>query len=110
MSHPYVHPVESPLRTAVVGFGYWGPNLVRNVIERPELEFFGLCERDADRAAAFLSRNPGHRVFADYDELLADPSLEAVLIAPPPHTHHALVRKALLAGKHVLVEKPLATT
>ena len=109
MSHPFVPAVESPLRTAVVGFGYWGPNLVRNVIERPELEFAGLCERDADRTAAFLSRNPGQPVYADYDELLAEPTLDAVLIATPPHTHHALVRQALLAGKHVLVEKPLAT-
>jgi predicted dehydrogenase len=98
------------LRTAVVGYGYWGPNLVRNVIERPELDFAGLCERDAERQAAFLSRYPGQPVFADLDELLADPALDAVLVATPPHTHHPLVRKALLAGKHVLVEKPLATS
>src|SRR6478752_1686368 len=109
MARRFVKLDNAPLRTAVVGYGYWGPNLVRNVIERPELEFAGLCERDADRAAAFLSRNPGHTVYADYDELLAEPTLDAVLIATPPHTHHALVRKALLAGKHVLVEKPLAT-
>src|SRR4051812_36499614 len=110
MSHPFVPPVESPLRTAVVGYGYWGPNLVRNVIERPELQFAGLCERDAERAAAFTARNPGAPVFADLDELLADPSLDAVIVATPPHTHHPIVRAALEAGKHVLVEKPLATT
>jgi len=109
MSHPFVSPVESPLRTAVVGYGYWGPNLVRNVIERPELEFAGLCERETERAAAFMSRNPGRPVYGDLDALLAEPTLDAVLIATPPHTHHALVRQALEAGKHVLVEKPLAT-
>jgi len=100
----------SPLRVAVVGYGYWGPNLVRNVIERPEMVFAGLCDRDAERQAAFLQRYPGQPVFSDLDELLADPSLDAVLVATPPNTHHALVRKALLAGKHVLVEKPLAKT
>src|SRR3954454_10480109 len=109
MAGRFVSLNSSPLRVVVVGYGYWGPNLVRNVIERPELEFAGLCGRDDQRAAAFLSRNPGQPVYADYDELLAEPALDAVLIATPPHTHHALVKKALQAGKHVLVEKPLAT-
>src|SRR3954454_10953278 len=109
MSQPAIEPVADPLRTAVVGYGYWGPNLVRNVIERPELEFAALCERDAERAAAFSSRNPGAPVFGELAEMLADPALDAVLVATPPHTHHAIVRAALEAGKHVLVEKPLAT-
>src|SRR3954470_21145646 len=102
--------MDAQLRTAVVGYGYWGPNLVRNVIERPELEFAGLCERDPERAAAFTARNPVAPVFADLDELPGDPSLDAVIVATPPHTHHPIVRAALEAGKHVLVEKPLATT
>jgi predicted dehydrogenase len=101
--------MHAPLRTAVVGYGYWGPNLVRNVIERPELTFAGLCERDADRVAAFTARTPGHRVFGDLDDLLAADDVDAVLVATPPHTHHPIVRALLMAGKHVLVEKPLAT-
>src|SRR3954468_2439745 len=109
MSHPFVPPVQSPLRTAVVGYGYWGPNLVRNVIEQAELEFAGLCERDPERAAAFAAKNPGARVFPELAELLDDPLLDAVLVATPPHTHHPIVRAALEDGKHVLVEKPLAT-
>jgi len=100
----------SPLRVAVVGYGYWGPNLVRNVVERPEMEFAGLCDRDPDRQAAFAARYPGQAVFSDLDTMLADPALDAVIIATPPKTHHALVRRALSAGKHVLVEKPLAKT
>jgi predicted dehydrogenase len=100
----------TPLRVAVVGYGYWGPNLVRNVIERPELELAGLCERDPERAAAFSTKNPGAPVFAELAELLEDPGLDAVVVATPPHTHHPIVRAALQAGKHVLVEKPLATT
>jgi predicted dehydrogenase len=100
----------APLRVAVVGYGYWGPNLVRNVIERPELELAALCERDPERAAAFSARTPGVEVHQELDALLADPEVDAVLVATPPRTHHAVVRAALEAGKHVLVEKPLATT
>src|ERR1700754_2300448 len=101
---------EQPLNVAVVGYGYWGPTLVRNVIERPEFQFAGLCERDPARARAFTSKVPGGRVWDDLDTMLADESLDAVIVATPPHTHHAIVRAALEAGKHVLVEKPLATT
>jgi predicted dehydrogenase len=100
----------SRLRLAVVGYGYWGPNLVRNVIERPELELAALCERDEARAAAFKQRVPDVAVFSDFDTVLADPSIDAVLVATPPRTHYALASAALDAGKHVLVEKPLART
>ena len=100
----------SPLRVAVVGYGYWGPNLVRNVIERPELEFAGLCELDPERAAAFSARVPGAPVFTDLAQVVEDPSIDAVLVATPPRTHHAIVSQALRGGKHVLVEKPLAKT
>ncbi len=99
-----------PLRIAVVGYGYWGPNLVRNVIERPELELAALCERDDARAAAFLQKVPDVPVHADLDTVLADETIDAVLVATPPRTHHAIASAALSAGKHVLVEKPLART
>ncbi len=99
-----------PLRVAVVGYGYWGPNLARNISERPELELAALCERDAGRAAAFTARFPGVPWVDDLDRVLADPDIDAVVIATPPRTHHALVGAALRAGKHVMVEKPLATT
>ncbi|HEY0277465.1 MAG TPA: Gfo/Idh/MocA family oxidoreductase [Solirubrobacterales bacterium] len=94
----------------VVGYGYWGPNIVRNIIERPEFELVALCERDQTRSAEFEKRWPGQRVIAKYEEALADPDVEAVAIATPPHTHYSLVRQALEAGKQVLVEKPLART
>jgi predicted dehydrogenase len=100
----------SPLRVAVVGYGYWGPNLVRNVIERPEFEFAGLCELDPARAAAFSARVPGAPVFSDVAEIVEDPTVDAVIVATPPRTHHAIVSQALEGGKHVLVEKPLAKT
>lgn len=98
-----------PLRTVVVGYGYWGPNLVRNVMERTEFELVALCERDAARGQAFLAKVSGVPVIPDLDEVLDDPTIDALIVATPPHTHHAIVKAALLAGKHVLVEKPLAT-
>jgi predicted dehydrogenase len=102
--------ITTPLGIAVVGFGYWGPNVVRNIVQSPELCLVGLCERDPLRAEIFAGRYPGPKVEPDLDALLADPRVEAVAIATPPRTHYPLARRALEAGKHVLVEKPLACT
>jgi predicted dehydrogenase len=102
--------MRSSIGMAVVGYGYWGPNLVRNVMERPEFELALMCDRSPEQLARFSTRYPGLPTCTSFDEVLADPSVEAVSIATPPRTHHALVKQALEAGKHVLVEKPLATT
>ena len=99
---------EAPIRVAVIGYGYWGPNLVRNVMDRPEFELAALCERDATTGEAFSRRFPDVPVFGDVEAVLEDPSIDAVLVATPPRTHHRLADAALRAGKHVLVEKPLA--
>jgi predicted dehydrogenase len=99
-----------PLNVAVVGYGYWGPNLVRNVTASSTMQLVALCERDPARADAFRSRMPGVAIESDFDELLLDPSLDAVVIATPPNTHYPLCKRALQAGKHVLVEKPMAKT
>src|ERR1700753_2623558 len=101
---------NAPIGTVVVGYGYWGPNIVRNVNERPEFELIALCERDQGRIEEFEKRTPGIRCMKNFEEALADPDVEAVAIATPPHTHYMLVRQALEAGKQVLVEKPLART
>jgi predicted dehydrogenase len=97
------------ISVAVVGFGYWGPNLARNISERPEFELSGLCELDLRRSAEFSLRHPAVPVSSELNRFLADPVIDAVAIATPPRTHYDLVRRALDAGKHVLVEKPLAT-
>jgi predicted dehydrogenase len=104
--------LDHAIETLVVGYGYWGPNIVRNVAERPEFELAGLCERDEERVAEFRRHNGNGDVPCerDLDEALSDPRIEAVAIATPPSTHYELVGAALEAGKHVLVEKPLART
>ena len=99
---------QGAIGTLVVGYGYWGPNIVRNVVERPEFRMMGLCELDEGRVADFRRRHPGIWVEPDLDAALEDPRIEAVAIATPPHTHFELVSRALEADKHVLVEKPLA--
>lgn len=94
----------------MVGYGYWGPNIVRNVAEHAELELAGLCERSAEQTRKFGLRYPNVRTWEKLDDVLADPGVDAISIATPPQTHYPLARKALLAGKHVMVEKPLATS
>jgi predicted dehydrogenase len=99
----------APIGTAIVGYGYWGPNLARNVAERPELTLQALCDRDCTRLRAFGNRHPQARAFEELDAVLCDHTVEAVIVATPPKTHYEIVKRALEAGKHVLVEKPLAT-
>jgi len=93
-------------RIGLVGLGYWGPNLARNFDHLAELAW--LCDLDEAHRAAYASRYPRAAVTGDYDELLADPSLDAIVIATPVPTHYALAKQALEADKHVLVEKPPA--
>ena len=102
-------PRSAPIGTAIVGYGYWGPNLARNVAERPELALQALCDRDLAQLRAFGNRHPQARAVQNLDSILCDNTVEAVIVATPPKTHYAIVKQALEAGKHVLVEKPLAT-
>jgi predicted dehydrogenase len=88
------------------GLGYWGPNVARNFAEVADLRW--LCDLSPDLLSAAAARHPGARTTSDFGELLADPELEAVSIATPVITHHALAKQALEAGKHVFVEKPQA--
>ncbi|QWF79786.1 Gfo/Idh/MocA family protein [Amycolatopsis sp. CA-230715] len=93
---------------AVVGAGYWGPNLVRNAQQTPALRLRYLCDLDVDRARRVLGDYSTVRVSGSLDEVLEDPEVHAVAIATPAGTHLKVALQALEAGKHVLVEKPLA--
>jgi predicted dehydrogenase len=90
----------------VVGLNYWGPNLVRNFNDLAELTW--LCDLDEKQLAQIGSRYPAAQTTTSFDDLLADDSLDAVVIATPVPTHYALAKQALEAGKHVFVEKPPA--
>ena len=90
----------------VVGLNYWGPNLVRNFSDLSELTW--LCDLDRGQLAQIGARYPDARTTTNFDDLLADDSVDAVVIATPVPTHYALAKRALEAGKHVFVEKPPA--
>jgi predicted dehydrogenase len=96
------------LRLGVAGLGYWGPNLARNLDGLPDARLAWLCDRDEERLARYGARHPDACTTTRFDDLLDDADLTAVVIATPVVTHHELARAALLAGKHVFVEKPLA--
>jgi predicted dehydrogenase len=99
-----------PVRVAVVGLGYWGPNIVRNLQELPEAEVVRLCDRQHDALERLRRRYPAVDVTTSLDGVLDDPDIEAVAVVTPVSTHFEIAAAALEAGKHVLVEKPLAAS
>jgi protoporphyrinogen oxidase/predicted dehydrogenase len=101
---------EPRLRIGVVGLGYWGPNLVRNIAACDRAELAWACDLRPELLEAHLRRYPETQVTTFAEEMLADPELDAVAIATPVSTHHHLAAAALDAGKHVFVEKPLAAS
>jgi len=100
--------MERQLRIAVIGAGYWGPNLARNFAASPDWELAAICDLDRERAEGLSARVGNVDVHTDVDELLKRDDIDAVAIATPARTHHGLALRALAAGKHVMVEKPLA--
>jgi predicted dehydrogenase len=93
---------------AVVGLGYWGPNLVRVLIERTDVEVRWICDEDSSRLERLARRYPATRATMDLDDVLDDPDVDGVLLATPVFTHFELGRRCLEAGKHTFIEKPLA--
>jgi predicted dehydrogenase len=106
----------TPTRIAVAGFGYWGPNLARNIAARADAELVAICDANPGRRAAAEAQDPATNIVDRFDALLdsGDPGagtgIDAIVLATPAGTHHDLGMAALEAGKHLLVEKPLAMT
>src|SRR3989440_7982723 len=94
----------------VIGCGYWGPNLLRNFAENEGAQLRWICDFDEDRLASMSRRYPMAQTTTDYGALIRDASLDAVAVVTPVATHFPIARELLRAGKHVLLEKPLAAT
>jgi predicted dehydrogenase len=99
----------APVRFAIVSPGRWGRKLLDAAKDSPRLAFVGVCSRNPANAAE-VAATFGGRIYASYDELLADPAVEAVVLPTPHFLHHPQTLAGLRAGKHVFVEKPIATT
>lgn len=93
-----------------LGCGYWGPNLLRNLVAQPGCRVRWVAEASADRRAYVNANFPGVETTSDWVRAVSDPAVDAVVIATPAATHASLAQAALELGKHVLVEKPLATS
>ena len=93
-----------------MGLGYWGPNLLRTFAETPGARVVAACDARADALARWGARYPGMRCVSSYAELLSAQDVEAVALATPAAAHEEMAQAALRAGKHVLVEKPIATS
>jgi len=100
----------STVKIAVVGCGYWGQNLVRNFWELDAAELTTVCDANTASLARIRRRFPTIETVQNYGDVLANPRIDAVVLATPVSTHYSFARQALLAGKHVLVEKPMTTS
>ncbi len=98
------------VKVAQVGCGYWGQNLIRNFSEVDEAQVVVACDAYAPSLARIQKRYPGVQGESSFDAVLNNPNVDAVVLATPVSTHFDFARRALLAGKHVLVEKPMTTT
>lgn len=98
------------INIGVIGYGYWGPNLVRNFSEVTGSKVVAVSDLRSERLALPKSRYPTIKTTTDHKKLIADPAIDAVVIATPVSTHFNLAMQALEAGKHVLVEKPMTAT
>ena len=98
------------IKIGVIGYGYWGPNLVRNFAETPGAIVAAVADTDADKLAIVQRRFPAVKTTTNYQDLLADPSIDAIAIATPVSAHFELGMAVLGAGKHLWLEKPMAET
>jgi predicted dehydrogenase len=96
------------MKVGVIGYGYWGPNVVRNLHAHNDIQVAMIADTNPNRLAEIQKTYPAVQTTNDVDTIIQSSDIDAVVIATPVHTHFPLAKAALLAGKHVLVEKPLA--
>jgi len=102
--------MDNKIRVGVIGYGYWGPNLARNFNETPGFELKAISDISQPRLDLARSRYSSARLSSNYLDLLNDPDIEAISLSTPTHTHFDIGMAALKAGKHLLIEKPLASS
>ena len=107
---PALRSFNSVVGVGIVGCGYWGPNLIRNFASTPGARLAAICDLNEQRLGMFVAQHPGAKGFTRYEEMLKRRDVDAVVIATPVASHFELAKKALMAGKHVLVEKPMTST
>lgn len=98
------------LKVAVIGYGYWGPNLVRNFVENPNVDVLMVADAKEENLTRVSRRYPTIQTTTSADTIFENAEVDAVAIATPVHTHYDLALQALQSGKHVLVEKPMASS
>ncbi len=99
--------MSNKVRIVVAGAGYWGPNLIRNVATNPDAELVAVCDTDAKALQRVANQYPTVAQFTSLDDMLAEPNIDAVIIATPSGLHYEHTLAALQAGKHVFIEKPM---
>lgn len=102
--------MKPTVSVGIAGYGYWGPNLARNFDGLPGAKVGAVCDASPQRLEHARANLPQAAMFGDFETMLRQADLDAVVVATPARTHHALAKAALLAGKHVLVEKPMAVS
>jgi predicted dehydrogenase len=98
------------VKVAVVGCGYWGPNLVRNFRSLPDCQLLHVCDASTKRLAHLKTLYPDLATHTSFDTLLKTPDVDAIAVATPVHLHHKFAKESLLAGKHTMIEKPMASS
>src|SRR5215471_10619987 len=98
------------IRIGIIGYGYWGPNLVRNFVEMHGAEVSGVADLDRTKLASVQRRFPALTVTTDFQELINDPAIDAIAVATPVSSHFQLGMAVLKAGKHLWLEKPMTET
>ncbi len=102
--------MKSQINIGVVGCGYWGPNLLRNFRSLPDCNTKVICDLDVKRLNHMKSLHPDIELCTNFEELVARKDIDALVVATAAHTHYAMAKQSLLAGKHTFIEKPMATS